>query len=166
MLLYIRGMLAYFLALMATETLSPFRARVSQDTSHRKRPFWQVAVDTAREIQETECLQFPRQYEQKTHDAVMNELRDYLRSAGACVLLEPVNVLPHAHNLDPSAQLQGELFGPDLQVTLLDSTGERYLIVTTVDMSSKTYRADARNRWDRTIYQATTRSTLSTMLVY
>ena len=60
------------------------------------------------------------------------------------MLLEPVNVLPHAHNLDPRAQPQGEVFRPDLQVTHLDSTGKRYLIdVTTVDVSSKTYRADA-----------------------
>ena len=78
------------------------------------------------------------------HDAIVSELRDCLRNAGACVLLEPVNVLPHAHNLDPRAQPQGEVFRPDLQVTHLDSTGKRYLIdVTTVDVSSKTYRADA-----------------------
>lgn len=60
-------------------------------------------------------------------DAVVSELRDCLRSVGACVLMEPVNVLPHAHNLDPSAQPQREVFCPDLQITHLDSTGKEVL---------------------------------------
>ena len=79
------------------------------------------------------------------HDAVVNELRDCLSSAGACVLHEPINVLPHTHSLDKTAQqLQGEVFRPDLQVTHLDDSGKRYLIdVTTVDVSCKTYRSEA-----------------------
>ena len=52
----------------------------------------------------------------------------------------------HAHNMDPGAQHQREGFRPDLQVTHLDKTGERYSIdVTTVDVSFKTYRVDASN---------------------
>ena len=78
------------------------------------------------------------------HDAVVNELRDCLRNAGACVLLEPVNVLPHAESLEQHVYPQGEINRPDLQVTHLDNTGKRYLVdVTTVDVSAKIYRAEA-----------------------
>ena len=78
------------------------------------------------------------------HDAVVNELRDCLRGAGACVLLEPINVLPHTESMEQGTQSQGGTFRPDLQVTHLDSTGKRYLVdVTTVDVSATVYRADA-----------------------
>ena len=54
-------------------------------------------------------------------------------------------MLPHTHSLDQTAQqLQGEVFRPDLPVKHLDDSGKRYLMdVTTVDVSSKTYRTDA-----------------------
>ena len=74
---------------------------------------------------------------------MVNELRDCRRNAGACVLLQPVNVLPHAESLEQHVHPQGEIFRPDLQVTHLDNTGKRYFVgVTTVDVSAKIYRAE------------------------
>ena len=76
------------------------------------------------------------------HDGIVRELRDCIRAAGACVLCEPVNVLPHAPEVDRGAQ--GEFYRPDLQITHLDNTGARYLVdVTTVDVTAATYRIDA-----------------------
>ena len=72
----------------------------------------------------------------------MREFRDCIRATGVCVLCEPVNVLPHAPEVDSGAQ--GEFYRPDLQITHLDNTGARYHVdVTTVDVTAPTYRTDA-----------------------
>ena len=72
----------------------------------------------------------------------MRELRDCIRAAGACVLCEPVNVLPHAPEVENGAQW--EFYRPDLQITHLHNTGARYLVdVTTSDVTAATYRIEA-----------------------
>ena len=45
------------------------------------------------------------------HDGIVRELRDCIRAAGACVLCEPVNVLPHAPEVDSGAELKGSFTG-------------------------------------------------------
>ena len=76
------------------------------------------------------------------HDGIVRESRDCIRAAGACVLCELVNVLPHAPEVDTGAQ--GEFYRPDLQITHLDNTGTRYLVdVTAVDFTVATDRIDA-----------------------
>ena len=75
------------------------------------------------------------------HDAFVRELRDFLRKAGATVLLEPMHVLPHAPGDEVT---KGRVFRPDLQVTHLDTSGVRYLVdVTTVDVTAATNRGTA-----------------------
>ena len=74
------------------------------------------------------------------HDAVVNELLNCPRGAGACVLLEPIKVLPHTESIGHERQSQGGTFRPDLQDTHLDSTGKRYLVdVTTMEVSATLY---------------------------
>ena len=76
------------------------------------------------------------------HDAFFRELRDFLRAAGALVMLAPVHILPHPPDAEQPAKQQGERYIPDLQITHLDDSDKRYLVdVATVDVTAATYRA-------------------------
>ena len=57
------------------------------------------------------------------HDAFVRELRDFLRAAGAVVMLEAVHILPHLPDAEQPGKQQGERYIPDLQITHLDDTG-------------------------------------------
>ena len=81
------------------------------------------------------------------HEGFVRELttaesRDCITAAGACVSCEPVNMLPHAPEVESGTQ--GEFYRPELQITHLVITGTRYLVdVTTVDATAATYRSEA-----------------------